>query len=343
MMTALLWKVFGGGDDGDDDGWNAVDEYWNLPSWERRNNFVCWIPGTRKFFKIPLAPEFRVANGFGEALASSMSGHSDDNPFVEVLTEASGLLPLDFTGNGNNPLITLAPTVVQPVLQIGFNTDFTGRPIYKDSEWNKYEPAWQKAYIGTPSELIAISEKINGWTGGNAHKQGWWEQTAVGSMANNPAVVDHVLKGYFGGTYSLLAKLGGLALKAYSGESPDLSEIPMANRLITAPREKEQNGKVKLPDWYYDLNEENKRHQNELSGYRKEDMQGNDTTTYNAITKRDDFERWQEINSYIRAVSQIRTAMSYAQEDSVKAELRQSLDEVLDGLDSLRREQDKHK
>ena len=269
FATSLLWSIFGGGN-GDDDDWNAEDEYWKLPTWTRRSNFVCWIPGTHKFLMIPLAQEFRVMNGFGETIASAMTGNSDENPALEMLSQTSGLLPIDFTGNGNNPFITLSPTIIQPLMQIRFNTDFTGRPIYKDSEWNKYEPASQKAYIGTPGELVDWSAKINNHTGGNEHKQGWWERTLAGKYANNPAIVDHFLKGYYGGLYSFIAQLGGLAFHAYNGESPDVQEIPMANRLVTAPREKLQNGKMKMPVWYYDMLDDNKRYMDEVNGYRKD-------------------------------------------------------------------------
>lgn len=344
FATALLWSAFGGGD-GDDDDWNAEDEYWKLPTWTRRSNFVCWIPGTKKFMMIPLAQEFRVANGFGETIASVMTGHSDENPAVELLGQASGLLPIDFTGNGNNPLITLSPTIIQPLMQVGFNTDFTGRPIYKDSEWNKYEPSSQKAYIGTPSELVGISAKINNLTGGNEHKQGWWERTLAGKYANNPAIVDHVLKGYYGGLYSFLAQLGGLAFHAYNGETPDVQEVPMANSLITAPREKLQNGKMKMPDWYYDLQDENKRYMGELNGYRKDMLAKKPEARkhFMDMTKTDEFVMQKQVEMLMSGVNQIRAAMPMvenpqdAAEEKTKKELEDNLQEILSKLDTIRK------
>lgn len=285
---------------------------------------------------IPLAQEFRVFHGFGETMATVLTGRSEENPALELLTQAADLLPLDFAGNNGNPLINMAPTVTQPLLQTGFNTDFTGRPLYKDNDYNKYEPSFQKAYVGTPSWLVKSSEMINDLTGGNEHKQGWWEQTKVGGEVNNPAVVDHLLKGYYGGMYSFLAQLGGTMFTLANGELPDAREVPIANRVITAPRENEQSGKVKLPDWYYELSEENGRKQNELRGYRKEYLEGSDTTTFEGITRRKDFEKWQEINALIGGAQQIRTAIGYTQDEKEKAKLRQSLDEVLRELEKRR-------
>ena len=338
FATQLLWSMFGGGDGDDDDKWNAVDEYWKLPSWQRRNNLVMWIPGTRKFAMIPLAQEFRVFHGFGETLTTTLQGKGDENAALELMSQVGDLLPLDFAGNNGNMLINMAPTVTQPLLQVGFNTDFTGRPLYKDNDFNKYEPSFQKAYVGTPSWLIKSSEMINDLTGGDEHKQGWWERTKVGGELNNPAVVDHLLKGYYGGLYSFLAQTGGTMLTVASGKLPDVQEVPIANRIVTAVRETQQNGKAKLPDWYYDLSEESKRHQNEFSGYKKDYLKGDKEgkKKLDEIIKSKDFVHWQQVNAYIGAVQQIRTAMSYEQDEEEKQKLQKNLDEVLGELEKLR-------
>ena len=339
FATQLLANMFGGGD-GDDDKWNAADEYWKLPTWQRRNNLVVWIPGTKKFAMIPLAQEFRVFHGFGETLMATLLGQGEENPAVELITQASDLLPLDFSGNNGNVLINLAPTVTQPLLQVGFNTDFTGRPLYKDNDFNKYEPSFQKAYIGTPSWLIKSSEMINDLTGGDDHMQGWWERTKVGKELNNPAVVDHILKGYYGGMYSFLAQLGGTMYTLGTGNMPDAQEVPVVNRVITAPRETEQGGKQKLPDWYYDLSEENARQQNEFSGYKKDYMKGDAAgqKKFNELINSKDFQKWQKVNTYIGAVQQIRTAMNYTKDPNEKAELQKNLDEVLGELKKMKDE-----
>ena len=343
LITQLLAGIFGGGD-GDDDDWSPAEEYWKLPTWQRRNNFVFWIPGTKKFGMIPLAQEFRVFHGFGETLSTVLGNHSSENPGLEVLTQAADLLPLDFTGNNGNPLVNVAPTIVQPLLQIGFNTDFTGRPLYKDNDFNKYEPSFQKAYVGTPSWLIKSSQLINEVTGGNDHKQGAWERTKVGQYANNPAVIDHLLKGYYGGLYSFFAQLGGSIMKAASGKTPDVQEVPIVNRVITTPRESQQNGKQQLPDWYFDMVDEAKRTQNELSGYKR-DTRDKKEGAFNHIedmTKSEDFKKGMQINALINIVNQIRAAQPSVaepknkEEAETKRELDNGLKTVLGKLNTIR-------
>ena len=343
LITQLLAGIFGGGD-GDDDDWSPTEEYWKLPTWQRRNNFVFWIPGTKKFGMIPLAQEFRVFHGFGETLSTVLGNHSSENPGLEVLTQAADLLPLDFTGNNGNPLVNVAPTIVQPLLQIGFNTDFTGRPLYKDNDFNKYEPSFQKAYVGTPSWLIKSSQLINDVTGGNDHKQGAWERTKVGQYANNPAVIDHLLKGYYGGLYSFFAQLGGSIMTAASGETPDVQEVPIVNRVITTPRESQQRGKQQLPDWYFDMVDEAKRTQNELSGYKRDtrDKKEGALNHIEDMTKSEDFKKEMQINALINIVNQIRAAQPSVAEPKNKeeAETKQELDNglktVLGKLNTIR-------
>ena len=343
LITQLLAGIFGGGD-GDDDDWSPAEEYWKLPTWQRRNNFVFWIPGTKKFGMIPLAQEFRVFHGFGETLSTVLGNHSSENPGLEVLTQAADLLPLDFTGNNGNPLVNVAPTIVQPLLQIGFNTDFTGRPLYKDNDFNKYEPSFQKAYVGTPSWLIKSSQLINEVTGGNDHKQGAWERTKVGQYANNPAVIDHLLKGYYGGLYSFFAQLGGSIMKAASGKTPDVQEVPIVNRVITTPRESQQNGKQQLPDWYFDMVDEAKRTQNELSGYKRDtrDKKEGALNHIEDMTKSEDFKKEMQINALINIVNQIRAAQPSVaepknkEEAETKRELDNGLKTVLGKLNTIR-------
>ena len=331
LATQLLWSVFGG--DGDDDGWNAVDEYWKLPSWQRRNNLVIWIPGTRKFAMIALAQEYRVLHGFGETVMSVLSGHDGGSPWLELASQALDLLPLDVMGNGGNPLVNFAPTVVQPALQVSFNSDFTGRPLYKDSEYNKDEPAFQKAYVGTPSWLVSSSELLNDVTGGNAHRQGWLEQVPIVGNVNNPAVVDHLLKGYLGGIYTFLAQLGSVGWTLASGESPTVHDVPVANALVTAPREREQSGKAALPDWYYDMQQENQQWQNERRGFKRDYLSG-DSSAKAQWERLEGDSRQQVISRLIREVQSIRTALQYTPEEdeAQRRALEGHLNEVLEQL-----------
>lgn len=260
ILNTLMLNLLGGDDD--------KDTYWDLPDYVRKNNAVFWVPGTHTFVTIPLAQEFRVFYGIGE-LASAMSmGHTPDSWGKETLSSFMDLLPVNPTGAGGDLLVDFMPTPLQPIVQARDNINFTGYPIYRDNQGNKYEPTWQKAYHGTPSWMVKTSKMLNEATGGNDHYQGWIDGTLT-----NPALWNHMLQGYLGGMYSFLAHSAGVVTDVVSGEMPKMYEVPIANRFINVPLEREK--RARLGNEYYDLVKEHDRMQSMMAKYRK-DAKGED-------------------------------------------------------------------
>ena len=246
LLNEFLLNAFGDDDD--------KEKYWSLPKWVRRNNFCLYIPGVKRFIQIPLAQEFRVFYGLGEIATTTYLGHDTIREgALDIVEGALDLLPLDFTGSGGNAVASLSPTLAKPAVDIAFNTSFTGYPIWKETPWNKNEPAFQKAYSRTPSYMIGMSEDINDWTGGNEHLRGWLERTKVGQYANNPAVWQHLAEGYFGGMYSFLSQGGGTLWTLIHGSRPSDMQIPVWNRFVNNPDDRVQSGQLRLGDAYYNL------------------------------------------------------------------------------------------
>jgi uncharacterized protein YjaZ len=349
MLMLELMKSIAGDDDellkkllGGDANWNPVEEYFKLPEWQRRNNLCLWVPGTHKFAMIPLSQEFRVIHGFGEMMSSVYMGREEGTAkdiALNVMSQASDLLPINVTGNSGNVIIDFAPTVLQPLLQVAFNTDYSGRPIYKDSEWNKYEPEFQKAYVGTPSMFISSSKMINELSGGNDHKKGSVERSKVGNVVNNPAVVNHIAKGYLGGPYTFLSSLGGAGWKVLHGETPDAQEIPVVNRVITEPRETDKSGKKRMPDWYFETKDDADRVMNEWNNYLK-DAQGGDATAKERIREMGsdgEYRRAYQLQQLSRAANDIRRAMKLRRDAASQGQMQRRLNTVLNKMDSVRR------
>ncbi|MBR1557458.1 MAG: hypothetical protein IJ647_06835, partial [Prevotella sp.] len=111
----------------------------------RKNNLVMWIPGTKNFVTIPLAQEFRVFYGVGEMLSSAVMDHPVDKWGLEIFSSVADLVPINPTGNGGNLMVDFAPTMVQPLMQVGENVDFTGKPIWRENQGNKHAPMYSKA------------------------------------------------------------------------------------------------------------------------------------------------------------------------------------------------------
>ena len=256
---------------GDDDDKQA---YWNLPPWVRKNNLVMWIPGTKNFVTIPLAQEFRVFYGVGEMLSSAVMDHPVDKWGLEIFSSVADLVPINPTGNGGNLMVDFAPTMVQPLMQVGENVDFTGKPIWRDNQGNKHAPMYSKAYVSTPNWMVKVSEGLNDVTGGNEGRKGWVERNAPiwGDYINNPAVWNHLLQGYFGGMYNTVAKSADVIATTASGELPKIYQTPVINRFLNRPVERD-NGGV-LGEEYYSLINERDEVQYEVRTWKRKASEG---------------------------------------------------------------------
>ncbi len=192
IVNAALMSLLGGDDD--------KDKYWQFTKWDRRNNAIMWIPFTHEYVKIPLAQEFRAFYGIGDMIASKMMGgelaeESWSQYAEDMLGQVVDMLPLDPTGYDGNIAVSLMPNAIRPVFELAFNVDFTGKPLFKETEYNKYDPNFTKAYVGTPDWLVRVSKMVNSI--GNDYPD--VQQNSIDAFGdprynlNNPAVVDHVL------------------------------------------------------------------------------------------------------------------------------------------------------
>ena len=249
LMFNLASAAAGGGGD-DDDEFNPKEEYWKFSSFDRRNNCILWIPFTHDFIKIPLAQEFRGFYGIGDMVASAMWGgenakESWSNYAADLMGQIIDLSPLDPVSYDGNVLVSLMPNAIRPLVEIAQNVTFTGKPIYRESDFNKYDPSFKKAYAGTPDFLLRYSKWMNSI--GNKYpeaQQGPVEQTAVGRYVNNPAVIDHLLKSYLGGMYTLGSQIAGAITKASDEETRKdfkTADIPFFSKFVANPNDRPQS------------------------------------------------------------------------------------------------------
>ena len=70
------------------------------------------------------------------------------------------------------------------------------------------------------------------------------EQTAVGRYVNNPAVIDHLLKSYLGGMYTLGSQIAGAITKASDEETRKdfkTADIPFFSKFVANPNDRPQS------------------------------------------------------------------------------------------------------
>lgn len=268
IVNAALMNLFGGDDD--------KDKYWQFTKWDRRNNLIMWVPYTHEYVKIPLAQEFRAFYGVGDMIASKMMGgelaEESWNQYAEdLLGQVVDMLPLDPTGYDGNIAVSLMPNAIRPVFELAFNVDFTGKPLFKDTEYNKYDPNFTKAYVGTPDWLVRASRMVNSI--GNDYPD--VQQNSIDAFGdprynlNNPAVVDHVLSSYLGGAYTMGSQVLGLLTKSLNDTKEiKVADIPLFSKFVSNPDDRPVT--KKQGDEFWDMKENHDRAANTLSKLKKQ-------------------------------------------------------------------------
>ena len=268
VVNAALMSLLGGDDD--------KDKYWQFTKWDRRNNLIMWVPFTHEYVKIPLAQEFRAFYGIGDMIASKVMGgelaeESWSQYAEDLLGQVVDMLPLDPTGYDGNIAVSLMPNAIRPVFELAFNVDFTGKPLFKDTEYNKYDPNFTKAYVGTPDWLVRASRMMNSI--GNDYpdvQQNKWD--ALGDprfSINNPAVVDHVLSSYLGGAYTMGSQVLGLLTKSLNDKKEiKMADIPLLSKFVSNPDDRPVT--KKQGDEFWDMKENHDRAANTLSKLKKQ-------------------------------------------------------------------------
>lgn len=273
-----LGAAFLGGDGDDDKDWykDISKKYWQFSKWDRRNNFIMWVPTTHEFVKIPLAQEFRAFYGLGDMIASKMMGgelaeESWEDYGWDLVGQVVDMLPLDPTGYDGNIAVSLMPNAIRPVFELAFNVDFTGKPLFKDTEYNKYDPNFTKAYVGTPDWLVRVSKMVNSI--GNDYPD--VQQNSIDAFGdprynlNNPAVVDHVLSSYLGGAYTMGSQILGVLTKSLNDPKEiKVADIPLVSKFVSNPDDRPVT--KKQGDEFWDMKENHDRAANTLSKLKKQ-------------------------------------------------------------------------
>lgn len=212
------------------------DQYDNLSEWERRNN-ICIYAGHSSWIKVPLPIELRAFYGFGDiALGLTNPAFRSEKGFwLDMLSQMTQILPLDFMGEGGDVIGSLIPDVAKPLYHVWVNRDWTGKPIYKDYDYLKYEPEYQKVFQGENEWFVSFSKFINEMSGGNEHVKG-----SLDGKWNNPAIWGEIITGYGGGALSDAIRTGKLATRVATWNWEDFStrEVPMVRALYSSATEK---------------------------------------------------------------------------------------------------------
>ncbi len=218
-LVSSLGKAFGGDDD-------DKDAYFNLPEYIRRTNIIFRAPWGKDWISIPLPIELRALYGLGELAGSVCTGgdrYDSGELAWKIAGEMSQVLPLDLLEGGGGAS-NLLPSYAKPVVEALTNRSWTGLPIYRKNEYNEDDPNWTKAYSNANTWLVSMSRWINEATGGDDYKKG--------ALSPNPAQIEYILSGYFGGAYSVIDKLVKMGETAVRSRDFEWRNMLILNRVV---------------------------------------------------------------------------------------------------------------
>lgn len=270
LVNALMIAMFGDDDD--------KDTYNDLPEWVRRNNICLFVPfagNNGTVITLPLPIELRAIYGLGEAVMQINLGHESKKDALQSVTnQFFEMMPINPVSSGG-VVQAFTPTAFQPIVQHVQNKDWTGAPIYKETDFNKRYPEYTQAYKGTPKLLVQISKWLNDLTGGNEVKRGWWQM--------NPGLASNYISGYTGGVGTTLMDIEK-SIEMFFDEPFDLRNIPVVKAVAQTPTERNKYSTTNAK--YYELVDELKQFKHEENGYKRMVKEGGeDASKYMELYK----------------------------------------------------------
>ena len=197
--------------------------YAELPEWKRRNN-LCIYWGGGNFKTIPMGIELRAFYGLGDIAAGYMVDESlkSDTPIgFDVIGQMAQLVPAsDFLGHHSpssgikesleDVALSLTPTVAKPELELAFNRNWTGRPIYRDKDYLDRAPRWKSAYDNTNDVYMTINKwankTFNGIDSTNEDLKGRGMIADAADFFTAPYGLQHIVEGYTGGAGATIGR-----------------------------------------------------------------------------------------------------------------------------------------
>lgn len=320
-----------GGDDDDDDDKNA---YYNLPEYVRRSNIL--FRAGNSWVSIPLPVEYRAVYGMGELMISILNGkeHLTGGEIAESITgQVTQILPIDLLEGGGG-LNAFVPSAYKPLWEAYVaEKSWTGMPLYKDTPWNKDMPEWTKAYKSANKYIVGLANVMNEATGGDSYTKG--------AIDFNPAKIEYMLNGYFGGVFGTIDKLSKTVETVTGNREYDPRSFLLANRLVKAGDERTEYRAVN--NEYFRLKEEHDRLKSRLKHY--EEDTDNDIFDYaekiDFLYNSPEYERYEILEDYRRDIDDLYNELNDTVDDeerkNIEAELNELKKEMIEEMNKTRK------
>ena len=199
------------------------------PDFVKERNLV--LPtGDGTYLTIPMPLGLNVLPNTSRVLTEwAMSGFKDSPKRVAQIT-GSFLEMFNPIGNSGWSVQTIAPTFADPLVALGENRDWTGKPIAKeDRSGTSPTPGYTRARDTASWIGKQLSYYMNLASGGTDYKQGLFSPT--------PDQIDYLLGQLTGGVGREALKVGQLVETGVTGEDLSWTKTPIAGRFYGDTKE----------------------------------------------------------------------------------------------------------
>lgn len=218
VVNTLLGMAVMGGGDGEDDEWDKI------PDFIKERSLVIPLGGS-DYATLPMPLGFHVLPNIGRLSVEFMLG-GPEKPLGKQLGKMLSSLLDAFNPLGGTQSLgqMVAPTVIDPVVALMQNRDWTGRPIYREnSNPLDPQPGTKMAKNSASTAGKGLATAINAITGGNEYRPGAWSPT--------PDQIDYVFGQLTGGLGRELLKVNQVVTAPFTGDELPPYKIPLVGRL----------------------------------------------------------------------------------------------------------------
>lgn len=224
VLTSIMLDVMNRAMAGDDeDGRNAYDA---IPRHVRERNLILMVPGGRDaWVKIPLPYGFNLFSVIGQSIGAMGSGARGSGEVAgDLVSAAMG----SFNPVGSDPTVSalqfVAPTILDPAVQIAENQNWFGAPIAPGGGSYDKRPDSQRYNRSVSGIARGITDALNRWTGG--------DETAGGWADISPETLEHWYEFATGGAGKFVERVGKTGWSLATEGSAPINDFPIVRRFL---------------------------------------------------------------------------------------------------------------
>jgi hypothetical protein len=237
-VQSMLNELMSGEDD------DGRSYYGKIPAHVRERNMIFMMPDGENYKTLPLAYGYNMFHLAGTTAADVSQGlyTAEEGGWLFTRAILGSFSPLGApSSDGKEPsadiVKMLSPSLILPIAEIGFNSNFFGSHIWRDDKYNDRTPE-SSNNINAPESLVRMSQWLNEVTGGSMYEKG-----RIDIAADK---LQHWFEFATGGPGRMVNQVSRLNEAINSDEPVPASAVPFLYRFNKEPQ------KNRAQEYYYE-------------------------------------------------------------------------------------------